>query len=199
MELVGLIHDLDYIYPIQKYLDKTFKSIDSLMLELPPEIKHEKHHEFFLRLKDTYSKRGIKIIYGDINCVEPSQEFMANLSEMIGTRKKMNSNKFGKLCSIMSEMMVLYWDNFYSKKRDEGMLKSIYDNNPDLIIVGSAHGDYLKTKIPELKYTRIEDSSLNLSKSFLFKILTNNFHSPNPDKCVELKDLEKQFRYFIEN
>jgi len=163
MELLGVLHSTEYLDDVLKYLEQAHpEGIESLMVELPPEWPQLKKEElvtdgtsFFERIVRKYEAMGVKIIYGDKGrlstpCLRESPKtFKDRLVEFLLT---------GLLSPSPHYTDASYLRDRFGNERNEAMAQVVREEKPQVIVVGRAHADYLKSEFPEAHYVAFQPS-----------------------------------------
>ena len=167
-QLIGLLHYECNLPNLIKYIDTTFGTPKSLMLELPPDwrrYENQKHHlNYFMELAGEYEKRGTHIIAGDRNsyavAARISDKFLG-LEERLQTEPNLPLPEKLKIIATLSALVVAY--NLRTqfnlrvpskvRKRNEGFVEAYDEEKPEVIVVGDEHAKFLKSQRPEVPYT----------------------------------------------
>ncbi len=155
MKLIGVDHRERCVGPVYDYLSQIYpQGPSSLMLELPsnwPEICHFYSANFFTSLERKYDGSGTRIIYGD---------------------KALYLPKSKKSLSFWKPILKFkYKFDTFMHRRDRVIARTIIDQNPEVVIVGLYHANYLKKRFPEAEYhavvpVEILNGSLRVRKKY---------------------------------
>ncbi len=169
--IIGLYHTTGTLESLIGYVNSTFGTPKSLMLELPPDWREHQgglrgNDNFFYPLAEEYERRGTKIIAGDINryVVEPppsewEKEFERKYIQG-GEWQRANFIEqarayFGLLDEWVKYTMKVKL-NLLSpakgRRRNEGLLNAFNEENPELTVLGDFHARYLKSHRTDVNY-----------------------------------------------
>lgn len=135
--LVGVIHEQKSFRKVSNYISRTCPHMDSLMLEMPsnwPRIEElypgEYKIEFFSSLERIYKKKGVRIVCGDVP--------MRKVRRLEG----------------WDDFEESYFERFRGKnaeeRRDKFMALTIKKENPDVVVVGREHAEYIRSLFPKV-------------------------------------------------
>ncbi len=197
-DLIGLLHRERNLDKVIDFVNKKYGPPESLMLELPSDWRKNTENigdkdTFFYVLAKEYESRGSQIIAGDLNRIVHSPPLSKKATEI---EKKIrnkdfeyetNFDGFKDLAILMSEIIryktIKNYNLLSSKKgeiRNSGFLTALNSSDPEVIIIGDHHAQYLKIHRPELKYTYLHHNTLFdnwafHSNSFFFKTIEPDF------------------------
>ncbi|MBI2578799.1 MAG: hypothetical protein HYW26_03750 [Candidatus Aenigmarchaeota archaeon] len=136
MKLIGVLHSSNLLDIADRSIYETCNGVPkSLLLELPINYRDFYHlfkPNFFSQLAERYSRRGTRIIDGDIR-----QRFVRKGPFVL-------TNYHGDLKTL--------FDSFLFHSRDRGFVESIKEQNPEAVAIGRGHADYVKRIFPDAYY-----------------------------------------------
>ena len=166
MHIIGLApHEDQFIDSVDAFVSAQYPTgLESIMVELPPSWSdpHQRTYvEFFSEFIRRYESRGVRIIYGDTKrgLTKPEKikkyqgiltKLECGLGHLVSWKEKLDLTWF-----IISTRV---WDGLIkgsSRYRDRGMIQVIERENPQLIVVGGFHADYLKQRYPSARYSAL--------------------------------------------
>ena len=103
----------------------------------------------YLELAKIYSSRGTRIIYGD----SPINQ------------------------SIPFTWVDLLVDRFFTHNRDKSMLKIIEKRNPQVVLVGNGHANYIKRRNPAVPYLTFRANPLSKADAIIEYLLGNSSYA----------------------
>lgn len=178
MKILGVAHkderaNEDYNYIVSHKPKK-------VLLELDPVLKLRDSYFNVIknRLLEEKSCRGIEVIEGDIYLHEFVPEvFYYEKEEAIEKFRRFSENERNK---IVWNMVKKVYSPRSINRRNEGLIKEIYETNPDLVVVGAFHAPSIKKKFKDADleflykgdfydYTFFLPASISLSLSKLIK------------------------------
>lgn len=170
VELIGVPHHEMYLGIILQYLSDTYvDGIGSLLVELPrnwPDfVKRGLTDNFFHPLSHRLEQRGTRIFYGD----RPRRVPKNRLEERI-------------------YKVVSLYDSIATNRRNLSIEAAVNEYEPEVVVVGRKHADYLREKIDRVHYTALERDWRNYPK-FPFESLIHRIQGEpnNPDRLVLLQ------------
>ena len=143
--LIGVEHNLRYLNGLEQLLDKRYPDgIDSLMLEMSLNtellVSLGIFESYWELLAEHYRNRGANIIYGD----KPIPQRLLDIAtKSRGVAKSM-------AIAAVSDWGLL--DAILTRTRDKFMVQTIQTQDPQVVIVGRGHSDYIKRKFPSVPY-----------------------------------------------
>jgi len=159
--LVGATHCEEFVDEVDKLITQRYPSgIESLMLEIPSnwqevERYYDPFDHFFLELAKRYKKRGTKVAYGGMPI---------NLSK------------------IPSWWWILF-DSFVTHGEDKAMIRTIENENPQVVVVGKKHANYLKRNYPNVFYVAFDVTPFDTPDAIVCKLLGRAY---KPNQVVNL-------------
>lgn len=175
--VIGVLHVVGNLDRLIETIDSDFGTPESLMLELPTNWREHRERsiedKYFHRLADEYENRGTRIIAGDKNryIVEPQlSKWFLDLEEKLrkgewnpNTLTEWSKGFFGVVGEMLKYKFLLNWNLLSPSKdriRNKGFLEVYDESQPELTVVGCAHGRYLKNQRPDIYYTFFMTDSL---------------------------------------
>ena len=152
--LVGVEHDLDYLSGLEKLLNERFPTgIDSMMVEIPsdfdilrtalPSIYGHVDDLYFFCLDNKYKKEGTRVIYGDIPLGK--KHINTAIKVAYGNESQRRVIKVWRSALAFIDALTVH-------KRDKFMVEAIEREDPQVVVVGRRHADYIKRRFPEVPY-----------------------------------------------
>ncbi len=134
-------HVNGFLDVIDRYISEKYpKGLESLMVELPTNWPEFSKRGFttglFDELAKRYEQKGTRIIYGD-------------------RARKTKPSSLGILLDMLGLGYAIV-DAFIMHKRDKGMIQAIKEENPEIVVVGIVHANYIKQQFPDEKYVAFE-------------------------------------------
>ena len=159
--LVGAAHCEEFVDDVDRLISERHpKGIESLMLEIPSnwqDVKkyYHSYEDFFLELARRYTQRGTKVVYGSMPI---------NLSK------------------IPSWLWILF-DSFVTHKEDKAMVRTISEENPQVVVVGKSHANYIKRKFPDAFYVAFNVAPHDMSDAIILRLLGRAY---KPNQVINL-------------
>jgi hypothetical protein len=154
---------------------------ESLMLELPPWYSENQSTcfgvPFFFAFEKVYKDKGTRIVYGD-SCRAVPSERLRKIQRKDYTFK----DYFSYLNYVMKELASAVINPWFLRKREKAMLEVIERENPQVGLVGRYHADYIKKKMPGVRYVALVLPNRNI----LFKAINYFFGPSNADEEVDI-------------
>lgn len=148
MKLIGVPHLNNVVEEVDRYIDETHpEGIESLMVELPPNWHALSRlgffDGFFDELAKRHEKRGTRIIYGD-------------------RRRKISetSHLFRYAILRYLEVFKRAIEELTTHKPSKGMVEAIKDEEPQVVVVGAFHSNYIKKIFPDAYYVVFDTSAI---------------------------------------
>ncbi len=186
MEIIGVPHLNEFLGCVEDHIDRRYDgSPRSMLLEIPPKYKdpHDIALEgFFGGLVAKYSERGTRIIRGDlaIDRVPKYIELIYRKNKKEERDPTLGESAYFLAYVLHGAIKYCLLDGFLNV-RNKGLARAIEIAEPEVVVVGRVHADFLKKRFPEAHYTafrcpEIEDRWL---RGLFFK-------APNADEVVDL-------------
>ena len=168
--LIGAVHQEEFLEDVNKVIkQKSPQGLESLMLEIPSnwheiEKRYVSREDFFLKLAEQYEKEGTRIIFG------------------------------GKPLGISynpSWLKILFDALIHSE--DRHMVRVIKSQNPQVVVAGLTHANYIKRKFPNVHYVAFQVTPHDKDDELVIKILGRPY---NPNEVITVTNrLPKEYYY----
>ena len=171
MIIIGLKHKAKYLDYVDRYISQAHPNgLESLMVELPqnwPELSRLGIKEdFFSELANRYEQKGTRIVYGRADKISPpTKSFFGGLW----------FNVWNYVCALPTV--------YFPGKMDKGLEQAVKDEEPEVVVVGTHHGNHLKRRFPDAHYVAFDVSRTGPLKYFYLLI---DVKPSNPDKIITL-------------
>ena len=168
--LVGMgAHYEEFVDNVERLLSQKYpKGIESLLPEIPSNWAEVQEffvprEEFFFELAKRYEKRGTKVIPGalPIDKSKPQTE------------------------------LDLLIDAYVTNGTSESMVKIIGKDNPQVVVVGGRHADFIKNRLPEVHYVYFD-----VVGGLFEKMLSRLLRKAKPDEVIKLVPQMPEEYYF---
>jgi hypothetical protein len=141
LEIIGVTHDGKEIADaVMDYIDINHSSLESIMLEIPQGWQVF-YNEFFGPMAKHYLQQGKNVIEGD----RKYWDIMGTTYEEALAAAKKDFNKFKRKQTLYHFLGFLNGRATFDRHRDMNLM--LHEENPDIVVVGSAHASYLKNTI----------------------------------------------------
>lgn len=208
MELIGTFHEKQFIPDVVKYLDKNHPNLETLMLQLEPNWRKVNRKckrmlydalvpyfgrkdasdmsrgvdkpDFFAELEKIYKNKGVRIVYGNDDC-----DAIDSVRFEIKTSLKPQKDGTATYTSFS------VYDPIYTykiKERNEKLISVIKRENPEAAIIGLCRTNYIKRRMPEVRYVALLPGDFELHKcAAVRKDLVRRETPRNANLVVNLK------------
>ena len=168
--LIGVVHQEEFLDDVNKVIkQKSHQGIESLMLEIPSnwhEIKkyYALREGFFLKLAEQYEKGGTRIIFGG---------------------KPLGISYNPSCLNILLDALMHI--------QDKHMIKVIQEQNPQIVVAGLTHANYIKRKFPNVHYVAFKVTPYDKDDELVIKVLGRPY---NPNEVITVTNrLSKEYYY----
>jgi len=190
--IFGVTHSDEYYDIASNFLRERFPAgIESLMLKLPLWYQEYDYldYNFFDKLRKEYESKGTRIIFGDtkIKRVPKKIDQALRITKLPGFDPKNTKIKYLDYLNILCYGLGSMAWTIFAHTRDKGMLKTMEDETPQVVVVGTAHADYLKRKHPEIHYVSFYDPRFKDEHHLMKYILRTDPH--NPDETIDIEGM----------
>lgn len=163
--MVGIAHNKKYVDKTIEFIDAMYpQGVESMMLEVAPNMSPEvfefySNRSFFKSLEDKYSSAGTRIIRGD-----PRQNWVTFglnkglriANEIRGSKRRLSRLEEVQMSlSEVSKNTLATLDTLLFHFRDRKMIEVIEKEKPQVVVLGMAHTNYIKSKRPKIPYTAL--------------------------------------------
>ncbi len=182
--LVGVLHEERNVDMTDKLiLERYPEGIESLMVQIPPN-QGEWKDGFFNDLAERYKKRSTRIINGDLNR-KPAPEYIRRLYEKTDHDYTFKDLTLIVVYQLFEAYRTLFFDGFlHAHELDKGVLKAVEIEQPQVIVVGRVHADYIKRVHPGIYY--IAFTSKQIDSDWSTNIDASNRRPYKPEEIINL-------------
>src|SRR3989338_5907903 len=159
--LLGVVHCEEFVDDVVRVISKRYpQGIESLLLEIPSNweeinANYEPFEYFFLELERYYREKGTRIIYGDL--------------------------------PLDSSNPRVWWQDMFdwilAHKRDKSIIKNIKEHNPQVVVLGKTHANYVKRRFPDVPYIAFDVKPHDKVDALMLKLLGKSYR---PDEVIGL-------------
>ena len=159
-EIIGVFHEGREIRErVIDYIDAKYPDLESLMIEIPPGIDHNRIYlPFFSDIALYYQEKGVRIVEGDrkyweLRGIQPEEIF--EMSEEEYDRYLEHQDK-----NISWLNLWAYLNGKLVRNRNIDMNEVLQEESPEVCLVGGEHGRYLKKQNPQVPFSFFRNAKL---------------------------------------